>query len=316
MTSIRTYLNAYLIYNPNAGKLRRHPRLVEAALRRMDEHGHKVTPRPTSGPGDATVIAKECLDSGADLILAAGGDGTINEVANGMIGSAVPLGIIPAGTANVLAMEMRLGGNAMRGASLLREMEPVRIGAGLVSEMDGTPRRHFLLMAGAGLDAHIVASLNPGLKNMLGKVAYWSAGFSSLLRRLEELDAKSMDARVRCSFALASRVRNYGGDLEIALGASLLKEHFEVMMFEGSNPFRYLMYLTGVLFRNAASIDGVTVSQTQHITLEPFNGNRVLIQVDGEDGGVLPAQLKFIPNAITLLMPPQFVAAERQQWKI
>jgi diacylglycerol kinase family enzyme len=287
---------------------------MDAVTASLQQGGHRVSLRPTSAPGHAAELAREAVRQGADLILVAGGDGTVNEAANGMIHSGTPLGVLPAGTANVLAMEMRLGGNAVKAARRLSEMTPVRIGVGLLCETDGTPRRHFLLMAGAGLDAHIVANLNLSLKRMLGKGAYWAAGFSSLIRKLEELDASNGTHRARCSFALASRVRNYGGDLEIALGASLLKEHFEVMLFEGSNPFRYLKYFSGVLLGATARLRGVNVWHTTEIALSPAGREQVHVQIDGEDGGVLPAKLTFVPKALDLLMPPEFVTKEQARW--
>lgn len=288
--------------------------MMDAVVARLRDGGHRVSLRPTSAPGHATELARESVLQGADLILAAGGDGTVNEVANGMIHAATPLGVIPAGTANVLAMEMRLGSNAEKAAGMVGAMEPVRIGAGLLCAPDGSPRRHFLLMAGAGLDAHIVANLNQKMKRLFGKGAYWTAGFSSLVRRLEELDVVNGSHRVRCSFALASRVRNYGGDLEIALGASLLKEHLEVMLFEGANPFRYLKYFSGVVVGNTAKLRGVTVLQATDLTLTPAAGNRVHLQLDGEDAGLLPARLRFVPGALNLLMPAEFVRTERARW--
>lgn len=287
---------------------------MDAVITRLRNAGHCVSPRPTAGPGDATQIARQCVEEGADLILVAGGDGTINEAANGMVHSNTPLSVIPAGTANVLAMEMRMGANAAKVAARLGEFEPARIGVGLLCDPGGAPRRHFLLMAGAGLDAHIVANLNLSLKRMLGKGAYWTAGFSSLLRRLEELEVRNGTHHVRCSFALASRVRNYGGDLEIALGAGLLRKHFEVVMFEGSNPFRYLKYFAGVLAGATSKLSGVTVLHPTHLIMAPSGNASVHVQVDGEDGGLLPAELRFVPDALTLLMPPEFLASERTRW--
>lgn len=233
---------------------------------------------------------------------------------NGLAGSRTALGILPFGTANVLAMETGMGSHAVRAAARISQLEPVRIGVGRLSTPDGQLRRHFLLMAGAGLDAHIVATLNPGLKKLLGKGSYWIAGFSSLVRRLDELDVTTSQGRVRCSFALASRVRNYGGDLEIALGASLLSKHLELMLFEGSNPFRYLKYFTGVLIRRAAGMSGIHVIQSTRIDLEPVNGQRVHIQLDGEDCGSLPVRLEYVPDALTLLLPAEFLAKERKRW--
>lgn len=258
-------------------------------------------------------LSRECLSEGADLILAAGGDGTINEVANGMVGSHVPLAILPAGTANVLATETRLGGNAIRVAHQLDQLKPARIALGLLAEPDGTPRRHFLAMAGAGLDAHIVVNLNPRTKELLGKGAYWLASFRSTTRRLQELHASSEGSTIRCSLALASRVRNYGGDLEIAAGASILQEHLELVLFEGENPLRYLKYLLGVATGKLYGMTGITVIKTRSLTLQAA-GSPVHVQLDGEDCGTLPARVELIPDALTLLLPPEFLERERRRW--
>ena len=83
--------------------------------------------------------------------------------------------------------------------------------------------RYFLCMAGAGLDAKIVREVSPALKDRTGKVAYWAAGLAMFPHRLEQLEVRVQGQVYRCGFALASRVRNYGGDLEIASGASLLQ---------------------------------------------------------------------------------------------
>lgn len=280
----------------------------------LETAGHAIVLQPTAGPGDATRLAARAVQSGAGAVLAAGGDGTVNEVINGMVGTATPLGVLPAGTANVLGMETRIGGDPVKAARRLGELEPARIALGLVSETGGAPRRHFLLMAGAGVDARIIVILNPRLKKLLGKGAYWVAGARSLFRRLEQLDARIGMEQSRCSFALASRVRNYGGDLEIATGASLLKEQFEVVLFEGANPLRYLKYFAGVLARRAGRVRGVTVALTQRVALTPAPDQTVYIQVDGEEAGTLPAHVEVVPDALTLLLPPEFLRKERSRW--
>jgi len=106
---------------------------------------------PTTGPHTAGAIAREQIGRGADLILVAGGDGTINEAAEGTIGSTVPLGILPCGTANVLAVEAGIGLDPWRAARHLHELKPRRIAVGHVVCEEGRVSRHFLLMAGAGL---------------------------------------------------------------------------------------------------------------------------------------------------------------------
>jgi diacylglycerol kinase family enzyme len=106
----------------------------------------------------------------------------------------------------------------------------------------------------------------------------------------------------RCGFALASRVRNYGGDLEIATGASLASDDFEIVLFEGSNPLHYLWYMGGVLFRSLPSIKGVRLLHAGRID---FAGN-VHLQIDGEYAGRIPARFEIVPRALTLLMPSAY----------
>lgn len=264
----------------------------------------------THGPGTATDLVRQCIAEGADLILVAGGDGTVNEVANGMAFSDVPLGVLPAGTANVLAMELGVGRHAAKAAAALPDWVPVRISIGsLLSERDGK-RRNFLLMAGAGLDAQIVYDISATLKNAVGKAAYWLTSFSQLGRRLPAFEVDVEGERYRCSFALASRVRNYGGDLEIAQGVSLIDHHFELVLFEGESTFPYLKYFAGVLTRRLDRMRGVTVLHTNAMRFTGSSDSRIYVQVDGEFAGSLPASVAIVPRALTLLVPPTYRARQ------
>ena len=109
-------------------------------------------------------------------------------------------------------------------------------------------------------------------------------------------------------------MRNYGGDLEIALNASLLAPHFGLYLFEGSNPLQYLKYLTGVALRNAARLKGVTATTVTRLALDPVNGRKVHLQLDGEEAGTLPASLEVVPDSLTLLLPPKYLEKERARW--
>src|SRR5262249_27590619 len=144
---------------------------------------------PTEEAGHAADLAREAVENGADLVLALGGDGTINEVANGLAMTSVPLGGLPAGTANVLAMGIGYGANLERAVERLAESKPVRIALGKIAS-NGSCSRYFVLMAGVGLDAKIVLQVSPPLKEKLGKGAYWAAGLSQLPYRLDEFDVQ------------------------------------------------------------------------------------------------------------------------------
>ena len=280
--------------------------LLQRTIAVLTRCGHRVTPIATTGPRTAAAIASGCIQAGADLILAAGGDGTINEVMNGMIHSNVPLGILPAGTANVLACEMKIGTRMTSVAEKLSSLTPRKIAVGLLRQSGEDDGRHFILMAGAGLDAMIVYQINAGLKTALGKVAYWVAGFRQVGRQLAELDVRVNGCTIRCSFALVSRVRNYGGDLNIARNASLLDDHFQLVLFEGASSIAYLRYFTGVLTNRLAGMKGVNLLRTQQVELLGANDPRVYLQIDGERAGVLPATLSIVPQAVNLLMPPAY----------
>jgi diacylglycerol kinase (ATP) len=256
---------------------------------------------PTSAPGDATRMAREAVASGADLIMVLGGDGTINEAVNGMVHSTVPLGILPAGTANVLAMELGLGSQLEKAVERLAGCAEQRVAAGRLCDREGTPR-HFLAMGGVGLDAKIVYDLNPGFKARAGKFAYWATGLAHAAQSVGQFEARANGDTYRCGFALASRVRNYGGDLEIASGASLASDDFEIVLFEGSNPLRYLGYMLGVAAKRVQDMPGV---HTFHAGRIDFAGD-VHLQVDGEYAGRLPASFEIVPAALTLLMPRSY----------
>jgi YegS/Rv2252/BmrU family lipid kinase len=260
---------------------------------------------PTTGPGTAGDLVRQAIASGTALILAAGGDGTLNEALDGVANTAVPLGVLPAGTANVLATEMGLGSNIEQAAMLISQCVPKRIAIGRLE--CGSKPQHFLSMAGIGFDAHIVYHLSESLKRRLGKGAYWIEGFRQSLRRYPEFQVEiDGGARAVCSFALVSRVRNYGGDFEIARSASLSDNSFEVVLFQGRNPVRYLKYLFGMTTGALPGMRGVSFLRAQCIRIAGATDASVYIQVDGEYAGRLPARVSLAPDALTILVPPGY----------
>ncbi len=218
-----------------------------------------------------------------------------------MLYSGVPLGVLPAGTANVLANELGFGNRLERAVERLASCVPGRVAAGKLCTANGE-HRFFLLMGGIGLDAAIVRRVNPKLKGAAGKLAYWIAGCGRFFHSVGQFDATVNGVPRGCGFALVSRVRNYGGDLEIAGGASLLRNDFEVVLFRGSNPLRYGVYMFGVLLRQVQAMPGVSTLRAKRIE---FSGNAE-VQIDGEYGGRLPARFEIVPDAVTLMLPPGY----------
>jgi diacylglycerol kinase family enzyme len=257
-------------------------------------------------------MALEAVQQGADLVIAAGGDGTINETAEGLVHTAIPLGILPAGTANVLATELGLG-SWRQAAGRMSECHAQRIAAGRLTCDSGRVTRHFLLMAGVGLDAGIVYRVNAALKARTGKLAYWVAGWSLLGRQLPEFTVESDGQNARCSFVLASRVRNYGGNFEIARETSLLDDRFEMVSFEGPSTFRYVKYFAALVLGRHQRMRGVSVTRPVRAAFSCPEDRRIYVQIDGEFAGHLPATIEIVPDALTLLVPPEYAAARRIQ---
>ncbi len=238
-----------------------------------------------------------------------------------MARSSAVLGVLPGGTANVFAMETGLGSRLTRAAQRLTESVEQRIALGRFTNDQGP--RYFLLMGGVGLDASIVIDVNSELKAKTGKFAYWVAGLGRTFARVDQFDARVVhsvsdhpedaasqnglarngslpgDTRKRSGFTLVSRVRNYGGDMEIAHRASLLRDDFHVVMMEGSNPLRYASYLAAVGARCLRLLPGVTDVHSESIEC----GASAPVQLDGEYVGRTPGRFAIEKNALSLLLP-------------
>jgi YegS/Rv2252/BmrU family lipid kinase len=304
------YRKPVIIYNPCAGRFTQSKGLVKRTLDSLATEGFDVKPVATLGPNTASALAKREIEQGADLILAAGGDGTINEVANGMVHSGVPLGILPAGTANVLAHEIRSRLRLDRIGAELRTAVPTRVSVGRMKTGDGESR-YFLLMAGIGLDAQIVYDLNLGLKAIAGKLAYYFGGFAQIAKPLTPFRTTVNGESFETTFALVTRVRNYGGDFELAREASLLSDRFEVVLFDVKHSYQYLPYLLGMMMGQVTRLPGVRILPARRIVCEPMDSNPAPMQVDGEYAGRLPVSIEIVSEALTLLLPIQFL--EREQ---
>lgn len=291
-----------LIYNPVAGKLKRNDqRLLRATVAALREAGVDPKLAPTTGPKMAGSLARQEIDKGADLIIGLGGDGTINEIASGVIGTQTPLAILPGGTANVLSIETRGGTNAVKTARKFASRVPKRMAAGVVRMEGDSAKHYFMAMTGVGLDARIVHDVMPGLKKATGKFAYWVAGFQQFVRPLHSVFTNGSESKY--GFVLVSRVRNYGGDLEIARQASLLGDDFQVVSFLGTNPLLYAFYMAGVAIRQHRFLPGVEMRRAQRVE---FPKPGAYIQIDGELAGMTPAVVEIVPDALTLLVPPEF----------
>jgi len=282
-----------IIHNPTAG--RRHRRFV-AVLDALRQLGCTVFLRPTAAPGDARRLAMQADPGQHDAVVVAGGDGTIREVADGMRGTAIPLAIIPVGTANVLAIEigLRLDPSAIARTVALGEPRPISLGLA-----NGQP---FLLMAGVGLDAHVVRHVDLRLKRRLGTVAY----MVEALRQLSTFAFPSYEVHAdgeswSAAAVVVANARHYGGRFLRAPAADLQSPTLEVCMFGAAGPRAAVSYaLAGAVGRLPRSRTYRMVTANQ-VRISGPRGEPV--QGDGDIITELDVTIEAVPHAIELIYP-------------
>lgn len=291
-----------VIYNPVAGSRRGRKRRYEAVLARLRAADCELTVRETTHRGDAETFAAGLSPEDCDLLVVAGGDGTINEVANGLGANrhgaaALPLGIVPLGTANVLAIELGLGltAPAVAEALLDGEIRPISLG-----EANG---RRFLLMAGAGFDAHVVAGVGSGLKRWLGKGAYvWQTLRQFRLYPFPRfrlvIDGEETEA---CS-VIAANARHYGGRFMIAREARLEAPSLEVCLFDKGGRWHAMLYAAALVLGLLPRMKSVRHLRCRQLAVAGPSEDPV--QGDGDIIASLPAQIRILPDALSLVFPP------------
>jgi len=298
MPATPRFRNAALIYNPLSGRLRwKRQRDLDRATHLLDAYGIRIVRIPTTGAGSATALAREQVAAGRDLIIACGGDGTVNEVVNGMAGSRVPLALLPAGTGNVLAKELGLPWDIWRAAEYIPAGEVRRIALGQAGE------RYFICMAGVGVDANTVYRLSVKTKLSLGMLAYWIESFRQLLEYEFPLFSVRVEGQsFQAALLVVSRTKNYGGPVQLTRRADLFSDEFEVCLFQRRNRFLYLLYFLALQMGLLERFRDVRFLRTRRVEAQPGE-QRIQVQVDGELAGALPMDFVIVPEALSLLVP-------------
>jgi diacylglycerol kinase (ATP) len=304
------YRYATLIYNPTSGRRRG---LREGQVAQARDELKRWLPRvevqATSRIGDGAVRAARAIEDGSDLICACGGDGTINEVVSGMVGSDAALLALPSGTANVLAAEVGLPTSLVKAAQLLPTLQPYRVPLGIVHFQKPKPgSRYFLLMCGIGVDASIVYSLDTRLKALIGQGAYFLGSLGRLQQPFESFRVIIDGQEKWCTLVVISKSRRYGGGLILTPDAHLLSEEFQVVLFEGDTPLRYIGYLARVATQSLHHFPDVHFWHTTRVELEVIRQPKIHIEVDGELAGRIPGYVQMAGESLTLLLPPAYAA--------
>jgi diacylglycerol kinase (ATP) len=302
--------NALLIHNPNAGNGgggRR--RMLDEARRIFSLSGIEADLQETRGPGDATVMAQQATREGRQLVIACGGDGTLNEVVNGLAdqqnGHRVPMALLPGGTANILAKELGLPWDIPSAAEKLVHGEIRDVALGLATPLKEPQKaRYFLSVAGAGPDGIIVYAIDLDLKARVGILAYWWQGAREIFRyKYPHFRVMTGDEKLDVSLVVVGRTKHYGGPFRITTEADLYSDEFELLGVETKSGLKYLSYLPTLWLGKLRGTDGVHFWKAQSIVCEPLDANPVYAQIDGEPLARLPVEFKIVPRALKLVVP-------------
>jgi diacylglycerol kinase family enzyme len=307
-----------LIYNPASGQHSKGRRAaIDEALAVLREAGVEVEALETLAPGSAGILAAEAVRGGCDAVFACGGDGTVHEVLQSLVGTRVALGVVPSGTANALAANLGLQTTPAKAVRKLLTAEPVRLSVGHISYSDGagaTHTRYFTVAAGVGADALFLSRLDPSLKRRLGYLLYVIEAFRVWathdfpLFEAAFVEHESAQPRVEeISELLAVRIRDFGGVLNhMVPGATLHKNDLCLVAFKTRSRFRYFSFLISVVLGRQKFTGDIELLDAVSVECRPRNGSltRVFAEADGELLGDLPVRLEIVPDAVTLLIPP------------
>lgn len=322
-------MQAELIYNPRGGQVVvRHE--IEEAAAFLSQRGWNMVCRETTAPKEATELARDAVQRGAKVVIAAGGDGTVSEVANGLVHTDAALGVLPVGTNNSWALQMGIpalnpwspGTNVVKMVADLEERisRPLpanyyktvilkaaqvlvegRIVAVDVGEISG---RYFLMWAGIGLDAAILESISQKEKKTLGSWAYLfntigtiGRGSSTDVRLI--LDGKAIN--VSTQEIIVSNIQLYGGMLTIGARARVNDAKLDVCIFKGDSFLTFIQHALKILSHQHLQNPKIEYHQCSEILVET---NRSMpVHLDGEPFTKTPVTIRTVPLALKVIVP-------------
>jgi len=292
MGSVNKGLKIPVILNPAA-----HGESASTLRDRISALSPQVRVHLTSAPGDAEKIAQEAVNEGHKTIIAAGGDGTINEVVNGISGAEVTLGILPVGTMNVFAAELGIPHNNLEKAWRV-------IAEGFVRQVDlpQANEKYFVQLAGVGLDAEVVRRTTADSKKALGPISYLLTLAQVAWRKPPKVRIEPVDGPVReGSFVLVGNGRLYGGPFVLFKDARLNDGLLDVLVFQNQSLWDLIRYFQAIAFGQHPGLPDVEYFQTRRLRL--MSRDYVPVEIDGELTGALPCEFGFSGRGLNVLVP-------------
>jgi diacylglycerol kinase family enzyme len=322
-------MQAELIYNPSGGQVViRHE--LDNVVAFLNRYGWSVTLRETSKPLEATELARYAVSRGAQVVIASGGDGTVNEVANGLVNTDAALGVLPVGTTNSWALQMGIpalspllpGTQAVKMIAALEEriarplpanyyrkvlLDAARVlleGRTVAVDMGELSGRHFLMWAGIGFDAAIAQSIPLKEKKALGSWAYVLPAIEAAYRYsgtdvLLNLDGKVV--KVSTPLIVVSNIQLYGGMISIGAKACVNDAKLDVCIFKGGGFFTFVQQAMKVLAHKHIEDPKVEYYQCREIVIE--SAYSLPVHVDGEPFTRTPVTIHTMPSSLKVIVP-------------
>jgi len=282
------------VFNPVAGG--NHRERFDRIVAALKAEGCAVTVRETEYAGHGEEIVRALAPDAFDVVAACGGDGTINEVVNGLRGKDMVLGIMPLGTANVLADEIGLSKSpAVVARSLARgPIKPMRVGL--------ANGRRFTMMAGVGFDANVVSRVSAGLKKALGPLAYvWRSATQAFADPFAPCDVTIDGVGHTSISAVVCNGRRYGGPFIAAPAANIADDSFQIVLMKGRGWFSVMRYGAALIAGQVAIWPDVEVITGRDVVLNGVTGQPV--QADGDIIAALPLHITVDPEPVRLVYP-------------
>jgi diacylglycerol kinase (ATP) len=310
------FRKAVLLYNPVSGGHTDRAAQIKAVAEILCPIADEFIVEPTLHAGSGEQQARVAVLAGCDLVIAAGGDGTIFEILQGVANTNTALAVLPFGTGNVLAVDVALPFEPIAAARLLLNYEPRRIAVGHIVSTGREPK-YFTVAAGVGVHAELIYNSGTAAKKRTGILAYYISGIKLLFAHRFvpfSVEITTPEGRVIHDEILemvAMRVSSFGRWLRRwRPGARLAAPYMQLVLLKESSRFAMARYIFGALTGRAyrkdmssRSADVTFVSATRVRCAPIHHAERIRSQADGEMLGEMPVELEILPNALTLLMP-------------
>ncbi len=281
-----------VIVNPNS-KPRKIQRHLKKSLRILKQNGFRLSILFTKHEGEVQPKVEEAVRQGFEAVVIAGGDGSVNEAINGMVGRGIPLGILPFGGSNVLARELRIPMNPEEAARVIIRRRLRKIDLGKAQD------RYFSMMASCGYDAYAISRTSRKIKKVISRYAYIWAGIKDFLGyrptevRLVLDNGKVVD---RGTFVVVSNTHFYGGTHEVTPFAEIDDGFLDICIYKGKWQIGLVHFALNVISKKHLKLKNVHYYRIRKVYMTA--DKNTLVQVDGDLLGALPVTVEIVPEAL------------------